>query len=136
MLRINEKLLISHPEFSLVIQRKNKLVILLDKGLFFKQYHIREDKVNAKQPAKTVTKVAEVMAWHDGKRVGFGTREYNESTRWIRLAAPAFTIYAMPDNSKPTLDQPPPSSGIGLAAADVTELSGLVNKSMTVTITE
>src|SRR4051794_11021235 len=38
MLHIGEKLLISHPDFSIVIERKPKLVIVLDHGAFFKQY--------------------------------------------------------------------------------------------------
>jgi hypothetical protein len=33
--------LISNPEFSLFIQRKEQVVILLDKGMFFKRYRIR-----------------------------------------------------------------------------------------------
>src|SRR5213082_3710606 len=40
MLRIGERLLVSHPEFSIVIQRKAKLIVLLNHGAFFKQYHV------------------------------------------------------------------------------------------------
>src|SRR5436305_2376179 len=61
MLRVGERLLISHPDFSLVIQRKAKLVVLLDKGAFFKQYHVKEVKLSPKQPARTVSKVSEIM---------------------------------------------------------------------------
>jgi LysM repeat protein len=136
MLRINERLLISHPEFSLFIQRKAKVIVLLDHGSFFKQYHIREEKLGPKQPPKVTTKVAGVMAWKDGKQVGFGTKEYLASTRWIRLNAPAYTIYSMPDSAHPRLEQPAPPSGLGLAATDVTELSGLVNRNTPVTITD
>src|SRR3982075_332511 len=52
MLHIGEKLLVSHPEFSLVIQRKAKLIVLLDHGAFFKQYHVLEEKLAPKQPPK------------------------------------------------------------------------------------
>ena len=34
------------------------------------------------------------MAWKNGKRVGFGSREYSDSTRWIRLATPGYMIYS------------------------------------------
>ena len=47
MLHIGEHLLISHPDFSMVIQRKAKLVVLLNHGAFFKQYHVREAEVAA-----------------------------------------------------------------------------------------
>ena len=136
MLRIGERLLISHPEFAITIQRKAKLIVLLDHGAFFKQYHVREEKLGPKQPPKVTTKVAEVMAFRGGKRVGFGTKEYVGSTRWIRLGAPAYTIYSVPDSAHPNLEQPPAPSGIGLGATDVEELSGLVNKTTPVTITD
>jgi LysM repeat protein len=45
MLRIGDKLLISHPDFSMVIQRKANLVVVLNHGAFFKQYHVREAKL-------------------------------------------------------------------------------------------
>jgi len=136
MLHIGDRLLISHPEFSLIIQRKAKLVVLLDHGAFFKQYHVREEKVAPKQPPKITTKVAEIMAWRGGKRVGFGTKEYIGSTRWIRLAAGAYTLYSVPDSAHSNLEQPPAPSGLGLAATDVEELSSLVNNRTPVTITE
>jgi len=136
MLRIGEKLLISNPEFSLFIQTKPKLIVLLNHGNFFKQYHIQEEKLPAKQPARINTKVSEVMAFKDGKRVGFGTREYAVSTRWIRLANPAYTIYAIPDAFHPATDQPPPPLGLGVSATDAEELSSLVNSKTPVTITE
>jgi lipoprotein-anchoring transpeptidase ErfK/SrfK len=76
------------------------------------------------------------MAWRDGKRVGFGTKEFIGSTRWIRLGSQAYTIYSTPDSAHPNLSQPPPPQGIGLAAADVEELSSLVNNKTPVTITD
>ena len=136
MLHIGDKLFISHPDFSMFIQTKQKLVVLLNHGNFFKQYHVREVKVPAKQPARLNTKVAEIMAWQNGKRVGFGSREYPISTRWIRLAAPGYTLYAIPDAFHPAADQPPPPTGLGLAAGDTEELSSLVNGKTPVTITE
>ena len=136
MLHIGEHLLISHPDFSIVIQRKPKVLVVLNHGTFFKQYHIREEKLAAKQPSKIGTKVAEVMAWKDQRRVGFGTKDYIGSTRWVRLAAPAYTIYSVPDTAHATLGSPPAPSGLGLAAADVEELSSLVNNHTPVTITD
>src|SRR5438874_10992070 len=95
MQRIGDRLLISHPDFSMVIQRKSNLIVLLNDAAFFKQYHVREAKLPQKQPAKIMAKVAETMAWKGGKRVGLGTKEYLASTKWIRLAgAAAYTLYA------------------------------------------
>src|SRR6266513_3271061 len=137
MLRIGDRLLISHPDFSMVIQRKANSVVLLNHGAFFKQYHVREVKLPQKQPAKIMAKVAETMAWKDGKRVGVGSKEYLSSTRWVRLAGAAgYTLYSVPDSAHPNLDQPPPPVGLGLAASDLEELSSLVKNGMAVTITD
>jgi hypothetical protein len=109
----------------------------LNHGVFFKQYHVQEAKLPQKQPAKITTKVAETMAWKNGQRVGLGSKEYLGSTKWIRLSgAPAYTLYAVPDSTHPNLDQPPPPTGIGLAATDLEELSTLVNNRTPVTIVD
>jgi len=136
MLHIGERLLISHPDFNLVIERKSKLVVLLNHGAFFKQYHVLEEKLSPKQPPKVNTKVTEIMAWRDGHRVGFGAKEFIGSTRWIRLGAPAYTLYSVSDSAHPRVEQPPPPQGLGLAATDVEELSGLVNNHTPVTVTD
>jgi LysM repeat protein len=135
MLRIGERLLISPPDFSMIIQRKANLVILLNHGVFFKQYHVRAAKLPQKQPSKITTKVAETMAWKGGQRVGLGSKEYLASTKWIRLAgAGGYTLYAVPDSTHPNLEQPPPPIGLGLAATDTEELSTLVNNRTPVTV--
>jgi hypothetical protein len=136
MLRVGQRLLISRPDFSIFIQRKAQTVILLNHGQFFKRYHVKTVKLSAKQPPRITTRVAEILAWKDGKRVGFGTKEYAGSTRWIRLAQPGYFIFAEPDAThKDAANQPPPP-GLGLLASDVEELSSLVNSKTAVTITD
>jgi LysM repeat protein len=137
MLRIGERLLISHPDFSMIIQRNTNVVVLLNHGVFFKQYHVREAKLPQKPPSKITTKVAETMAWKGGQRVGLGSKDYLASTKWIRFAgAPAYTLYSVPDSTHPNLEQPPPPTGLGLAATDLEELSTLVNNRTPVTIVD
>src|SRR5205823_10632894 len=92
MLRVGQHLLISHPHFSIFIQRKAQTVILLNHGQFFKRYHVKNVRLSAKQPPRITTRVAEVTAWKGRKRVGFGTREWVGSTRWIRLAQPGYFL--------------------------------------------
>jgi hypothetical protein len=136
MLRIGEHLLISHPDFSIFIQRKAQILVLLDHGQFFKRYRIKTVKLSAKQPPRITTHVAEVMAWKNGKRVGFGTKEYSGSTRWIRLAQPGYFLFAEPDAAHRDAANQPPPPGLGLAASDMEELSSLVNSKTAVTITD
>lgn len=137
MLHEGDRLLISHPEFSLFIQRKTQTIVLLDKGVFFKRYRARSAKLNPKQTPRVTTRVAETMAWRAGKRVGFGTREYIGSARWIRLATPGYVLFTQPTPETP---EPggvaPPPNGFGMTQVDVEELSGLVNSKTAVTITD
>jgi LysM repeat protein len=136
MLHIGDRLLISHPEFSLFIQRKAQTVTLLDKGAFFKRYKARTVKPPPKTPARIVTRVAETMAWKGDKRVGFGSKDYIGSIRWIRLNTPGYILYSEVDPAKHPGSVAPPPFGLGMAPADVEELSGLVNGKTTVTITD
>ena len=94
-------------------------------------------KLAPKQPARINTKVAEIMAWRDGHRVGFGTKEYQGSTRWIRIAQPGYTLFAAPSPGTPNPGGvPPPATGLALLPSEVEELSGLVNTKTAVTITD
>ncbi len=136
MLRIGQKLLLSRPDFSILIQRHAKWLYLLDHGQFFKRYRLRDEKLPANQPPKLTTRVAEIMAWKNGKRIGIGSRNFLNSTRWIRLATPGYVLYSEPDDSHQILEIPPPGQGVGMSATDVEELSSLVNTKTAVTIVE
>jgi hypothetical protein len=72
---VGQKLFISRTEFSILIQREAKLLYLLDREHFFKRYHLREEKLPANPPPKINTRIAEIMAWKNGKRVGLGSRQ-------------------------------------------------------------
>jgi hypothetical protein len=136
MLRIGQKLFVSHPEFSILIQRGAKWLYLLDHDHFFKRYRLLDEKLPANPPPKINTRVGEIMAWKNGKRVGPGSPAFLNSTRWIRLAGPGYVIFSEPDDSHQILDVPPPEQGIGMTASDVEELSGLVNTHTAVTIVQ
>jgi LysM repeat protein len=136
MLHVGQHLLISHPDFSLFIQRKAQTAVLLDHGQFFKRYHVKTVRVSAKQPPRISTRIAEVLAFKGGKRVGFGSKEYAGSTRWIRLNQPGYFIYSEPDSTHRDESGQPPPPGLGLAASDVEEMSSLVGTKTVVTITD
>ena len=136
MLRIGDRLLISHPEFSLFIQRKAPSVTLLDHGVFFKRYRVHTVKPPPKTPPRIVTRVAETMAWRGDKRVGFGSKDYIGSIRWIRLNTPGYILYSEVDRARFPGTVAPPPYGLGMDQKDVEELSSLVNAKTTVTITD
>jgi LysM repeat protein len=136
MLRVGQRLLISRPDFSIFIQRKAQTVILLNHGQFFKRYRVKLVKLSAKQAPRITTRVAEVMAWKGGKRVGFGTKEWQGSVRWIRLAQPGYFLFAVLEPGQRDEAAQPPPPGLGLPASDMEELSSLVNSKTAVTITD
>lgn len=136
MLHVGQHLLLSRPDFSLFIQRKAQIAVLLDHGQFFKRYHVKTVKVPAKQPPRISTRVAEILAFKNGKRVGFGSKEYVGSTRWVRLNQPGYFLYSEPDATHRDESGQPPPSGLGLAASDLEELSSLVSTKTAVTITD
>ena len=136
MLRVGQRLLISRPDFAVFIQRRAQVVILLNHGQFFKRYHVKVVKLSSKQAPRINTRVAEVMAWRGGKRVGFGTKEWVGSTRWIRLAQPGYFLFAVPEPGQRDESGQPPPPGLGLPASDMEELSSLVNSKTAVTITD
>ena len=135
MLHIGERLLISHPEFSIVIQRKAKLIVLLDHGAFFKQYHIREEKLPAKQPPQD----------HDQSRGNHGLARWQTGRlRHARNLSAARAGFGWPLRLTRFIPCPIGPSDLDAAAAlrawvaatDVEELSSLVNNQTPVTITD
>jgi hypothetical protein len=131
MLHIGDHLMIAHPNFSLFVQRNERVVVLLDHGQFFKRYHVLNVKLLGRQAPKINTRVAEIMAWKNGKRVGFGSKDYASSTRWIRLAATGYFLYAAGSGGAP-----PPPQGLQMEARYLVELSTLVNNKTPATITD
>jgi hypothetical protein len=109
---------------------------MLNHGQFFKRYQVKNVRLSAKQAPRITTRVAEVMAWKGGKRVGFGTKEWVGSTRWIRLAQPGYFLFAVAEPNRRDESNQPPPPGLGLPAADMDELSSLVNSKTSVTITD
>lgn len=143
MLRIGQELVVSPGEFSLVIRKRAKKVVLLNSGKFFKQYPIRT--LPAPPPAgakktglaaghKLTGKVNEKIAWGpSGQRVTFAEKEYAEASHWIVFNIGGHTLFSEPgEGGGITATRPP--TGIGLAPEHVEELAALLRKGDPVTI--
>ena len=129
-LKIGEVLNVSRPEFALKIHRKTKMVDLINKGRFFKQYKVVSWNAPAAKNANPVSaKVTEKVAWKNGQRVIFGSKEYSGSGRWISLSVSGFTLYTESDSGTPK-----PPGGLGVEAGDMDELSSLINRNTPATI--
>ncbi len=144
MLRIGQRLVIPSGEFSMLINRRTRLVTLFNRGKFFKQYPIRtlpaqpaaspkKGSASGAPPLKrTVSKVGEKIAWApNGQRVTFAEKEYEDAAHWIVVSGN--TLYSDPTpESGLKLNKPP--SGIGLAPEHMDELAVLLRKGDSVTI--
>jgi LysM repeat protein len=132
-LRVGQVLMVSHPDFSLVIKRKEKSVTLYNHGKFFKQYLVKVWNVPAGKSTPPIkARVTEKVAWKDGKRVPIESKDYLGSGRWITLSMQSYTLYTESDN--PALTVKPPSGGIGLEEEEAVELATLLGRNTPVTI--
>jgi LysM repeat protein len=130
MLRIGQKLEIPQVDFFIDVRLKDRKLILLDHGRFFKSYPLLDFRPLSKRVAVINTKVQEKIAFLDGKRVPFGSKEFPGSLRSLTLSGqPGYTIYPADTGTEKAA-----GSGLGLAAADTEELHTLVSVGTPVTI--
>ncbi len=130
-LRVGDTLYVSHPDFSLVIDRKAQMVTLYNHARFFKQYHpVTWSAPAAKGNAAPVeAKVSEVAAFRNGQRVAFGSPDYDDASHWIQVSAPGYTLFTDPAEGGEKV-----GTGIALNASDMDELSALLTHGVPVTI--
>jgi LysM repeat protein len=141
MLQIGQKLMISPPDFSVSIQKKEKKVTLLNQNKFFKQYPIRSlptppqsAKAKPASPAKATGKITDKIAWSEaGSRVIFSDKEYATASHWIVFSISGNTLYSQPEEGSDQKVTKPPT-GIGMAPEHMEELAVLLSKGNPVTI--
>ncbi len=141
MLRIDQKLSVPPADFSIVINRKQDRVILLNKGRFFKHYPIlawppvlaktTADGKPTPPVAKQTGSVREKFAWHDGIRINFADKNYPQSTHWIQISIPHCTLHSEADAKA---EGRPPGGGIVLTPQALDELAALVRNGNPVTL--
>lgn len=135
MLRIGQKLEIPQVEFTIEVHLTPRKLRLLEHGKFFKTYALLDARPLPKKTGEIHTKVQEKLAFRDGHRVMFGSKEYGGSLRSLTLAGqPGFTIYAKSDGGPGTGPERLPGSGLALETSDAEELHSLVSVGTPVTI--
>ena len=118
MLRIGQRLLISHPDFSLFIQRKAKRRLparsrAVLQALPCAKVKLPGEAASENQHARRRNHGVE--EWQTGR---FGSRNIPSSTRWIRLAQPGYFIYSEPDDAHQTRRSRRLPRAFGLAASE------------------
>jgi LysM repeat protein len=147
MLRIKQKLWVPPANFTLTIKAHEQRVLVLQHDKFFCQYPIltmppqkislakATKKGPTPKPVKITGRITENVAWHDGNRVTFTDKTYNEANHWILISPGGHNLYtdlsALPPDTK---FQKPPGGGYGLSPENMQELSALIRKNDSVTI--
>ena len=138
MLRIDQRIFYTPAEFSVVISRKTRKVVLLNHGRFFKQYAIRSmpsAKTGAALPRVQPGKITDKIAWGpSGARVIFTDKEYAQATFWITHSVPGHTLFSEPDAAPGAPANKPPTGGVGIAPEAASELAILLTKGNPVTV--
>lgn len=129
-LRVGQVLMVTQPDFTVLIDRKAHTVTLFNRGKFFKEYPAVSwhAPVPKKGMEKVVipAKVTHKTAWYNGAQVAFGSKEYSGSARWVDFSERGFTLY--------TEGGQKPPAGIAMTPEDMEELSTLLGRGVPVTI--
>jgi len=129
-LRIGQVLLVNQPDFSVVIDRKEHVLTVLNHTRFFKQYNAMSWNVppvkKGMEKVPIPAHVGEKIAWRNGARVAFGTPEYDGSERWVEIGVKGYTLF--------TEGGQKPPGGIGFAPDDMEEISTLLAKNVPVVV--
>jgi LysM repeat protein len=130
MLQIGQELLVPQSQFSVFINASERTVTLYNYNRFFREYQATSGSVAVPSGGVIETRVAEKMAWRNGKPVAFDSKDYLGSTRWIRIAAPGYDLYTdwTAGGEPERKDMPTPASGLGLPPEQMEELHTLVNR--------
>jgi LysM repeat protein len=130
-LPIGGTLYISHPDFSLVIDRKTRLVTLYNHARYFKQYHpITWSAAMPKgNPAPIIAKVSDIAALRNGVRISPNSRDYDDASHQVQVSAPGYSLYTDVAEGGEKV-----GAGITLSASDMDELSALLTRGLPVTI--
>jgi LysM repeat protein len=134
LINVGDELLISQPDFALLIDQAKKTVTLYNHGEFFKRYKPTSwDAPGRPQPSNSQAKVTETIAWHNGERVAFGSKNYLGATRWILTSVPSIALYSDFAKAGESGKTDKPASGIGLAPEEMDELAALVRRGTPIT---
>lgn len=133
-LQIGQQLLIPRVDTSVIINRQDNTLLLLNNGEFFKEYPILSflaPNVPAGQAIET--RVNEKLARVGDKRVAFGSKEYFQADRSISLVGSGLMLRSAPTPAEEgqTVTMPP---GIVLAPEDMEEVFILVTRGTPVKI--
>ncbi len=149
LINIGDELMVTHPDFALLIDQEAQTVTLFNQGEFFKRYRALEYKMPGKPlPPHTKARVTSTIALKEGKALAVGSKDYSESNRWIMTSIPNLTLYSInegapvpaapaakkeEDSSAEFSRTDKPAHGIGIATEEMRKLGALVRHGTPIT---
>ena len=152
LIQIGQQLVIPSLKTSLELDRKAKNMILLDNGIFVKEYLLLSSPTAPSQALPAVnTKILDKIATAGNKRVAFGDKAYGQCERIILLAGNSSVVGVEIPAPSPQLSPPiaqtgtnasptptpsplPMPGGYVLSKADLLEIFPLVSRNTPVII--
>jgi hypothetical protein len=130
-LTVGDTLYVSHPDFSIVVDRKTQLVTLYNHARFFKQYHpIHWGAPVAKGSQPPIAgKVADIASTRNGQRLPAGSPDQDDASHSVLITPGAYSLFTDPSEGGDKV-----KSGITLGSSDMGELSALLTRGVPVTI--
>jgi len=126
-LQVGQQLFVPQLDTSMVVNRKAHTLTLLNKGQFFKEYHLLSAKVPTTPPGGK-TKVLDKFAMQGTNRVAFGSKDYSNAERHVMLPG-GVVMRGVPDGTPA-----PYPAGLVLSETDIGEIFLLVSRGTPVTI--
>lgn len=126
-LQVGQQLFVPQLDTSILVNRKAHTLTLLNKGQFFKEYHLLSAKLPSTPPGGKA-KVQDKFAMQGTTRVAFGSKEYSNAERNVLLPG-GLVIRGVPDGSPG-----PFPAGLVLSNTDIGEIFLLVSRGTPVTI--
>ncbi len=122
-----DRLVVYPLNFKVRISLKDKTITILspEDDRFFKEYAILDTNLPPQLRPPVSTKIADMVAWHDGRLVNFESSHYFDATKWIRGDKPGLFIRPHDPGAAPS-DDPEGSDanpfGVMVAPADLEEM--------------
>jgi len=128
-LQIGQTLYIPTLQIVGFVDREQKILTLTNNGVFFKDYPLLGASVPGLAAGSVQeVKVGEKFASRDGKRVAFGTKDFEGCERVVLLSPGNASLRTMPEGAET------PPSGLILAPSDLEEIFVLVSRGVPFTI--
>jgi len=137
-----DRLVVYPLNFKVRISLETQTITILtpEDGRFFKEYAIEQTNLPARLTPPVSTKIAEMVAWRDGRPISFESSHYFEANKWIRTGALGLFIRATGPPPRTTNEKGEPVAigatpvGVMVSRPDLEEMFAYLRTTNAVTL--